>query len=1537
MSTTKVNTVVKAPTMIIVKSKQQLRVEREVHQRRCARLAYKQARKLLPKKQRERQVRQEQFAARSMTVEQVEEQGFGPVLAAFAGAAVSAAVSLRRVARGAVHTTDATASLFSSIQAKLDEFASFARKLCGDFWLIPFGILAHFVVSQFVDIPLVLVLATAYLSKVFSPDLWSIIRQYFLPNEQSGSNVAEYGALLCTLVCTLAVPLKSTTFALGELLKRMGGFQRGKEGFESFFRLAIKYAEKAVNTLLSMFSSKQVQWMDESERLTDVFCQRVDDFEILTKQPASTIPIETLLQAVDMQIDAIGLKTTVRDPSLRLRVDRALSRLSVLLVPFQGAISNARNYRAEPVFILLQGDSGVGKTMLVTKLACTILVKAGLTAPDQALHNLWQKGTTEFWNGYTNQKCLVADDCFQVKPIKGKDDNEYMNVIRMVGSWAYALNFADLESKGKFYFDTPLIIGTTNVSSLANEASQVINQPDAVVRRIRHPYKLVVESGYTTHDGRLDYTKVNAEFQFNLEYLKAHGGSPDDFFEAYPWHAWKLVRHDFSNPMATGVERSVKSLIEEVVDQLKSSYTSHASSVADLEYFLKGIAGGDCDHTAGLELQSGLSPGASCSHSSQTLPEPGESFVPDDFSFEHEDLDFPIFGELQVAPDPNHRDHFQRLRGFVHTRFRGVLDKLVKLGVFSLGLTGGYFVAKHCVGLLVCVIGGFKNAISGIMSSLFGGRGRPRRKKVCAEQSNIKELPTPKPTQFRSPKVTLEAGAMRSHIHDLVYDNTFGLFLDDGDERQVMGQVQFIEGALAMQPAHFTRQIDERHKNGQLTKQAKLVFHHVWTDMQFSLTVPQYLAIERARVADHDVEFLKMPAGSYTSARKITQFFLPEDKYAAALKARPCVRLDVFRYDKHKHRHTMEASSFDYVKSLSTSSVDYEDFVSYAMETEVGMCGAPLTIADNRYYGGACYLGLHTAGSPGLFRRRGFATIVTREMVEQARSQLRTTHDSLVEDLKTRGVDLTPIVADYESGLVGNDSLVKGSFQYLGTVDKPVVLSPNTKFKLSPIGEAEPFGPNPQRPAHLKPFIDSSGVRVSPMLEGLRAYASPHRFHDIPDIEAVVSLATQPFRSLSIDETRSILTFDEAVVGVEGLKLKSVARSTSAGYPYVLTHKCGKRDFFGDGQEFDLSSSACSELRERVAHIVACAQSGNRLAHLFVDFLKDETRPHHKVDAGATRIISAAPLDYVVAFRMYFGAFMAAMFRHHTDSGMCPGINPYNEWWRLASRLSQHGSAVFDGDFKRFDSSEQPVIHHAILRFVNRWYDDGPVNAAIREVLWMELTHSRHITGTGSHQVHVMQWNKSLPSGHPFTTMVNSLYSLVALTLCYVRMTGDYKDMWDHVYIATFGDDNIVNVSDALTDIFNQVTVSAKMEELLGLQYTSGAKDGVLRTHSLLTECTFLKRTFVRDPLGSGGWLAPLDPGSFLYVPYYYKNNRDIKGEILRQLENMLGELSLHSQTMWDDYFPTTRTLMHGLGSVPSFETRGSYQDFMRSRLDAWF
>lgn len=1517
----------------------------------------------------------------------VEEQGFSPLLA---GVVATNAVSFVAgiVANKISRTKTSVEKFVDTLNEKLQELVSLAKRCMGKMWVVPVGVVAHYLFSQYLDIPLFPALCSAVLVKIFGKDIWETIKSYFTVQKQSGDSLCEAGGLVASLFCLCFVPVKSAASTAGELIRRAGSFPRAKEGFEMFFKLVMKYLEKLVNVFMRMTGKEELKWMDQSENLVSDFSRKVDAFERKTRDTKNIIGIEELLAAAQLQIDAIGLKATVRSDYLRNKVEKALSRLTLLLMPYQGAITAARNYRIEPQFLCLYGKTAMGKTSLVTKLACAILVKSGLCDEKTALRNLWQKGTTEYWNGYANQKCLIMDDCFQVKPVKGDSDNEYMNVVRMVGNWAFALNFADLESKGKFYFDTPLIIGTTNVADVRNQAEVLINEPEAVVRRIKYPYRISVTPEYQVDNeagvDKLDYAKVEREFARRLdcyEQAKANGQDTGSWIDCYPWEAWELTLHDFSRPQEGGATRTVKSLIEEIVSNIKTSKETHDVGLRNLDRFLRGMSE-EFKLDSNVAMDSVSQPvdfdedGGSGSGVLQELVEPNapiaQADVPAPIEIEAQS-GFGDQGRVNMAllraaeeramPDspPSSDDeseeeeeefvpqgqqarHWAALREALMTHLRQLRERFGgnpfnfvwnldhAPGPDGMGRVQLWLLDVEILMMMAIAFNAVVRVVTATSDYLFGKRAK--------KQSNVK-APAGVPKKVYFARKLREEGMIParydSNVVSKIYCNTFKLVVGDGPSGVDVGQVTFIQHTLAMMPKHFTRELRKHVDAGKFMLTDSVTLINPSYDLKYSFLISEFLGFPRLVDELRDMEFVNFPRGSILARKKITQFFLTEAQYQDVIRAKPAVRLDVFirnyvRDTLDKERRVMQTNTFEYLRNLSTEGYDNQDLLSYNLDTSVGMCGAPLTIENNVHWGGRCYLGMHVAGTQSLFGRKGFAQIVTLEDLEVAIKHFKVTDDKFTEDATKRDYAYED-VEDSSAGL--QSGLIKGSFGLLGELGKPVNLGVDTKLKLSTIGEVELFGPCPNRPAALRPaYID--GEKVFPMLRGLEAYTTSVEYKEIPLARLTMNLATKPFRERSQNDWRGIMSKEEAVRGIEGLKIKAINRSTSAGFPYILECKSGKKEFFGDA-DFDFSSEQCSLLFKRVEDIISAAKENTRLAHVFTDFLKDEMRPHAKVDALTTRIISGAPLDYVVAFRMYFGAFMASMFKHHTSSGMAPGINPYAEWWMLASNLSRHGPKVFDGDFKRFDASEQPHVLWLVLDFVNQWYDDGEENAQIRSILWLDLVHSRHVGGNGTDQRYIYQWNKSLPSGHPFTTPANSLYSLFTLTACYVRATGDFKNMWDHVYIATFGDDNIVNVDDTVSEDFNQVTVAHHMMDLFKLTYTAGSKDSELLKYTTLDKCTFLKRRFVRDALGSGGWTAPLDLNSFLYSAYYYRNNRNKNEDIRKSLEDMLGELSLHDQATWDKYFPLVKDALADGGMTTNLTDRSAYREYMSSRVDAWF
>lgn len=1530
------------------------RMEREEHIRDLAKSLRKLRRKEIPKQLREFEVRAARTNKRLIAFfdtcpdavfSDIEEQAFG-----FG--------DFKQTQRSAETAFESIARLSSKITEKIDSFAVSLKEMSeGLMWRLPLFILCYCIASHFgVSIGCLAVLVPSIVSH-FGP-WWS---SHFATKpeieEQSGEDIA---ALLATLVLSCIVPKTNSPAALADVvLRRAGGFERSKEGFKSLFTILIEYAEKLINACLSIFKLDEIVLMDNTHKVLKIWMSKVDEFE--KKCVKAEEQLEDLRDAVDLLTDGIGFKQVVKTTQIQIMLTKYLERLGLLIQSRRGALNAAHSFRQEPLMGLFGGASAVGKTTLLKYLGIASLILSNEVDSKTALENLWQKGTTDFWNGYVGQKCLILDDAFQVKKPDSMSDSEYMTMIRAVGCWAYPLNYADVESKGRFYFGSPLILGTTNVEDISSQAGNFVACPEAVTRRISHGYWITVHPDYALENGVLNYQKMSAEFRRRLDNKKA-GESAIDWF---PWEAWQLHPHSYNgSAKVTLTPTSPKDVVLDIARSLiKRKEDFQAEKVLSQHFF-------DALGAEELEPQSGIHDLYGIARDELPSVPYGPEIAASEMSYD--DIDEIPFGLMDIEADKtmldNIRDSFMEFgkaiveivrkwgsklmncgllgvscvskamastwnRFAKETKINRVFRGMVALGVITLTSTILIVVRK-------LVISGF-GMIATFVDLVMDAIGwKP------VEQSNVKEQvkqDVKRPVFTRIPEA--QVGKNPQDIQqEYIYENVYYMSLERPEGKVPVGAVQFIEGNLAVMPKHFKVQIKESGHTG------KINFTSAFQDrFNFRMEVADFLKMTSIVYPNMDLEFVRFDLRSLKTHRSIISYMLKEDQMACFMKASGQeVVLSVPKLLTRSDgsfaitQKDFQSSQCTFHASISIKGQSVEQIFEYAASTQKGDCGSPLMIAENRHYGGACYLGFHIAGYADVLARKGYATCVTQDMAKAVQARLLTYKDDINAGLARRGITVTPPTAEEQSALVGEDKLVDGSFLLIGKVDKPLSMGTNSSLRFSPMGEQAIFGVAPKLPAILRPIMSGGAIKI-PMVEGMKAYQSPCEWRDVKMLRLITEKVTQPFRQATKYKAKIVLTPEEAVLGIEGLKLKKIARDTSPGYPYRLTSTCGKTQWFGKEGDYVLEGEDWENLKSDALSIIERAKDGERSAVVFVDFLKDELRPIAKVESVSTRCISGAPLDYTIAVRMMFGCFLSAMFESRIENCMAPGVNPYTEWFRIANKLLAKGTKLFAGDFSRFDASEQPYIHMEILAFINRWYATSPSwkpeDDLVREILWLDLIHSRHLTGPSNMLQYLVQWNKSLPSGHPLTTPVNSLYSLITLAVCYVHLTGDVDNIHENVYFCTFGDDNVVGPKESVIEVFHQVSVSQKMQELFGLTYTSDKKGQDLVHTESLEDITFLKRSFKSDPEASGGMACPLDPQSFMYVPYWYRNKKSCATDMLTNIKNLLGELSQHTEQEWDECTNVLFPWMESYDMLDqlSFTTREGARQWISDNADIWF
>jgi hypothetical protein len=452
-------------------------------------------------------------------------------------------------------------------------------------------------------------------------------------------------------------------------------------------------------------------------------------------------------------------------------------------------------------------------------------------------------------------------------------------------------------------------------------------------------------------------------------------------------------------------------------------------------------------------------------------------------------------------------------------------------------------------------------------------------------------------------------------------------------------------------------------------------------------------------------------------------------------------------------------------------------------------------------------------------------------------------------------------------------------------------------------------------------------------------YAGPVRTYDQEEIDQCAHVAFEPIHTLTakmiLKEDRVPCTFQEAVLGIPWDEFaRSLTMGTSSGYVSGATFD-GKRTFFPvkDDGSYDLECDYAIWLEGEVRDLISDASKGIRRLCPFIDFGKDEKLPIDKVKNDLKlRLVSGASIIYTIAFRQYFLKFLSSVMHTRIDNGSAAGINPYQEWDHLKRHLLNTSECIVAGDYSAFDASGQPQLYEAILNYINEWYDDGPENALIRTVLWQDLIHSRHIGKNSEGKVIMYQWTHSLPSGHPATTIVNSMYNLLLICICYKRQMGvaalaDYHKLVTPVVL---GDDNIIAISPNIIGDFNQLSITKHMSDL-HMKYTDEDKGTAVNKWKPLSEAGFLKRGFNLE--GDKAW-GTLSLETIKEMCYWCRNKRDVENITKTNFETALKELSAHPQEVWDEVSGPMLEAYAASGRRTAFlPTRDTYRLLFKSTV----
>lgn len=582
----------------------------------------------------------------------------------------------------------------------------------------------------------------------------------------------------------------------------------------------------------------------------------------------------------------------------------------------------------------------------------------------------------------------------------------------------------------------------------------------------------------------------------------------------------------------------------------------------------------------------------------------------------------------------------------------------------------------------------------------------------------------------------------------------------------------------------------------------------------------------------------------------------------------------------------------------------------YNGDTEQGDCGGPLVIKSNSLI--RKLVGMHISGAPD----EGFSVKLTSNMLEEGIT-------NLVLKLGTLSHRANCYLEISDKILVNeNCETPSGVFQELGKVK--YALGQCSKSVLKPSLIQNEITKITTIPAKLHAFVNSNNQLIDPALKGLEKCGGVSLLVDKKICHMAENYIAQKinkdYRRIGYMNYARVMTYEEAIKGNDDQYISAMCRSTSPGYPFnsdpkFKTNLPGKQAWMGSNENFDFTSIKALELRKIVDELKENCLKGKICDVICADTMKDERRPIAKVNEGKTRMFSACPMHYVVLFRQYFVGYAAFLMHNRNANGIAVGTNVYStDWDQIVREISKKGPKVLAGDFSNFDGSLLSQVLWSVYNIIEEFYKQYDNNYTlddrnIRYSLWVHLVNSIHV-----HKDNLYQWTHSQPSGNPFTVIINSIYNQLVMVIGYLIVIRDSDlepldknslmntmSFDKHVSMVVYGDDNLLNISSDISDLFNQQTLTIALKSI-GHDYTEENKDKEIHKFRTINEVSFLKRKFTWDR-DESKWLAPLDIGVIYEMLNWVRGNSvDSKDLLKSNIETAVMEMSLHSMEKFDTF-----------------------------------
>jgi len=1163
---------------------------------------------------------------------------------------------------------------------------------------------------------------------------------------------------------------------------------------------------------------------------------------------------------------------------------------------------NVSSTRRPPFSVLVHGSPGIGKSS-VTQLIGTIfhqtVTQSGIY-PDltwDPKQNMYTYNCDDqYWSGYTGAKqwFVCMDDLARenVKQVSSGQATSVRDVITVVNSVGIATTQAAIEDKGCIPLVPKLVVATTNTKDL--NAYHAVAEPAAVLRRFPFVIKPVLKPEFVDPQSgmmkKLD-GMVRDAWLFHVETVRLTVASDETVTTHYDTYYPEPERK-----LCTGAELS--SFLRTAILKHEASSTVMLNSLTQ-------------DEDVSM-----------CEHGVLSYFECNDCQAPLLFFDAKDDViqsqSWTNFFRSETRTERVLRYFFRGLSRFTpNWLYDQVINKLVEKDTYQAAFirmiyattednvptqasVSRFFFIQAVSGLSMYVI------INMIVNYFMPDPSESEPDRDIQSHSNIWELMQDKNSQFVVPKTSKP-----NNNHELINTirkGTFNMSIQCGDLSP-----QFVT-CFALKDGWY---VTVQHPFSKDYSKWKCIASY--ENIKFSLTPKNAFYL-----TDHNIKRLPNDLIMFHSGnilpRKSLFSFLPKKK--------DNVGRTVEIFDRSLSSGTVGNGTTNRLVNLTyrdtyghTITGTFMDGERLDRSPKAGDCGSIILSFSAK---GVFISGIHCAGSPSNNNNRMIVSQISQEIFKSdsptwTMSNLgssdhinRGSRNSgrLVEPHPSKGVHHW---AENAKGLILGSYLGRSSGS--SSVKKSIICSAvEEKFGITNEFSAPVMIPKKEKGVWLNPFTIAATQQGS---------VSPH-FND-----EEVQLVEQAFLKDLCKDTEwlkdcSVVSQHVAINGVDGDSyINSLPMSTSGGFHFIGP----KRQYFTlVSEEHSQYHIPSKEVLDMIHDIKFAYYKDERFMPIFQGTLKDEPLKKSKVDTGKTRVFTACDVAFSIVVREQYLTITKAIMTHNFITECAVSMNCYSiDWDNLYRYLTAFGKdRMIAGDYQAFDKNMPPLMIRAAFDVLDtlrsKFHPLSARDKAISNGIATDISFP--VTNMNGD---VIQFFGGNSSGHPLTTIINSVVNSMYVRLAYFRSGLDLSTFSDNVNLMTLGDDNIMG---SKIDSFNHTVIVDQLAKK-GIPYTMADKESKSVPFINISECDFLKRTFKYCAI-SDRYIGPLAlKSSFKSLCMFVdRGNISHEEQLAQSYLSARREWSLHGREIFDSFTFKMSEIFSEFPEVQRFFIQSHYYNY---------